>query len=118
MAKSNIGLIQEELPSGKIATSSMRVLSFIAIAVLILYLYIGYTLYESHLDMFVSMRKLEIISEQTFTTMYLQTKMYEEWIVLILIAGAFAPKGLQKIIELRAGVTSEPTKNTINIEQK
>ena len=105
--KSDIGVFQEELPSGKITTSSMRILSFIALISAFLYAAISYLSYESHFDKFVLMRTNNLIGEQSFNALVGELKMFEEWVLLILLAAAFAPKAFQKVIEMRAGVKTK-----------
>lgn len=107
MKRSEVGIFQEELPSGKIAASSMRIMSFIALISAFLYAAISYLSYESHFDKFVLMRTNGVISEQSFNALVGELKMFEEWVLLILLAAAFAPKAFQKVIEMRAGVKTK-----------
>lgn len=102
--KSDIGILQEELPSGKITTSSMRIMSFVALISAFLYAGVSCHSYEKHFDKFVLMRTNDVITEQSFNTNVSELKMFEEWVLLILLAAAFAPKAFQKVVEMRAGV--------------
>lgn len=109
MRKSDVGLLQEELPSGKVTTSSMRIMSFIALVGMFLYMGISYISYENHFAQYVKMRSQDVVSEQSFNSLVSQLKMFEEWVLLIFMAAAFAPKAIQKLIELRAGVRPDAT---------
>ncbi len=107
--KSDIGILQEELPSGKVTTSSMRIMSFTALLAMFVYMGISYSSYEKHFSTYVKMATEKVISEQSFNSLTSQLKMFEEWVLLIFMAAAFAPKAIQKLIELRAGVNPDAT---------
>jgi len=107
--KSDIGILQEELPSGKITTSSMRIMSFSALLGTFCYMLVSYLSYEKHFSEYVKMASEKVISEQSFNVLVTELKMFEEWVLLIFLCAAFAPKAIQKLIEIRAGIKPDAT---------
>ena len=117
--KSDIKLTQEELPSGKIASSAMRVSSFIALGILIGYLIVSDISYEHHFDRYVELMKGRTITEQSFNALVIDLKRFEWDIVVIFLVAAFVPKAIQKFAEAKTGVkesteTTTSTKTTTN----
>lgn len=110
--KSDIGYNQEELPSGKIASSSMRVMSFIALAILVGYLIIANISFEHRFDRYIELMKSGTISEQSFNTLILESYRFDWDIVVIFLVAAFVPKALQKFAETKVGVTSTTEKTS------
>ena len=101
--KSDIGFVQEELPSGKIANSSMRLLSFLLGAIFIWYLYIANASYELHFTSYTKLVSDGIITDTNYNALVLELKRYEDWVIGFFLVGIFAPKAIQKAIELKFG---------------
>lgn len=97
--KSDLGILQEELPSGKVTTSSMRILSFLSLSLLSWYLAVAPSQYEAQLNKYITLVTNNVISEQSFNALVEGLVKYEKWIIIVFIAGAFAPKAIQKLIE-------------------
>lgn len=117
--KSNIGYLQEELPSGKVANSNIRLLSFIAMGVFLAYLVAASLSYEQHFNKYVELIKAGVIEEASFNTLILGLNRFDWNFVVILLVAAFVPKVIQKFAENKTGVTttesssSESSKTTI-----
>lgn len=114
--KSDIGITQEELASGKIATSLMRVSSFITLLILIGYMVIANASYEHHFDQYVELMKVKTISEQSFNALILQLNRFDWDIVVILLVAAFVPKAIQKFAEAKTGI-KDSTETTTTTKQ-
>jgi len=117
--KSDIGYNQEELPSGKIASSSIRIMSFIALGILVGYLVVANISFEHRFDRYVELMKSKTITEQSFNTLVLELKRFDWDIVVILLVAAFVPKAIQKFAEAKTGIkdsteTTTTTKITSN----
>lgn len=104
--KSDIGYNQEELPSGKIASSSIRIMSFIALGILIGYLVVANISFEHRFDRYVELMKAKTISDTSFNTLVLELKRFDWDIVVILLVAAFVPKAIQKFAESKTGIIS------------
>jgi len=107
--KSQIGIFQEELPSGKIASSYMREASAIALLIFFVYMIFAGISYEFHFLKFIQMRAQNFISEQSFNVLITGQKLFDWDIVAILLIAAFVPKFLQKFAEMKSGGTSSST---------
>lgn len=97
--KSNIGLMQEQLPNGKIGTSLMRYMSVVALIGLFVYMYFANSEYNSQRDIYVRLVTDKVINEQSFNMLIGQLIRFEKWIVAAFLVAAFAPKAIQKYIE-------------------
>lgn len=102
--KSNIGYLQEELSSGKIANSNMRLLSFIAMGAFLGYLVAASISYEQHFNKYVELMKAQVITEASFNTLVLELNRFDWNFVVILLVAAFVPKVIQKFAENKTGV--------------
>lgn len=101
--KSDIGILQEELPSGKVTTSSMRILSFCAFAMLGVIIYFENASYESHFDRFTQLMSDGKITESTYNTLLMQQTRFDQWLIVAFLVASFAPKAIQKLIEIYLG---------------
>lgn len=97
--KSDIGLMQEQLPGGKIGTSLMRWMSVIALIGLFAYMYFANSEYNNQRDIYVKLLTEKVIAEQSFNALIGQLVRFEKWIVAVFLVAAFAPKAIQKYIE-------------------
>jgi hypothetical protein len=104
MKKADVGFLQEEQPNGKIANSTVRVMSYLALLGLAVYMYFANYYYEKHFNTFVDLVSRDLITQETFTATLMQQGKYEEWIIMLFFSAAFAPKVIQKFIETKAGV--------------
>lgn len=110
--KSQIGYTQEELPSGKIASSLMRLSSIIALLILITYMAISHLSFEHRFDRYVELMNNKTITEASFNTLVLELKRFDWDIVVILLVAAFVPKAIQKFAEAKTGITSTSSTET------
>lgn len=97
--KSDIGLMQEQLPNGKITTSLMRWLSVGAFILLVVYMYFSNSSYEAHFDRYSDMVTAKVIEQQTYVALTEKLSRFDNTIIFGLIVGIFAPKAIQKWIE-------------------
>lgn len=100
--KSDIGLLQEELPSGKITLSSTRVWSLLFIPIFISYMVASYIMFKYMFDKYVLLVEKEVITQESFNSMVLNLKLVDALIVMLFFLAIFAPKAIGKIAELWA----------------
>lgn len=100
--KADVGIHQEQLPSGDIANSWMRYASSMVLIGLALYMISMNSVYNSQLNKYVKLVSDKIISEQTFSALVLELERYDHLIIVILLVAGFAPKAIQKVAELWA----------------
>ena len=113
MKKSDVGMMQEQLPNGKVTTSLMRWMSILSLAVLFIYMYLASKAYDVQLDKYINLVSQKVITEQSFNALVGELHRFEQWIVFSLLAGAFAPKAIQKAIENWA-LTKTPSQENQN----
>lgn len=110
--KSQIGTFQEELPSGKIASSWMRKASAVAMVIFFGYMVFAGLSYEYHFTKFVEMRAANFITGESFNTLIIQQNRFDWDIVVILLVAVFVPKAIQKFAEAKTGIKSTETESS------
>lgn len=101
-SKSEIGALEEELPSGKIAKSWVRISSLVAIGVLIFYMLIAKQSYDHQFSKLSDLVEKKAITDVSFVAMTQTLQMFQSEFVIVLLLVAFVPKVVQKYFELKS----------------
>lgn len=101
-SKSEIGALEEELPSGRIAKSWVRISSLVAIAVLIFYMLLAKQTYDHQFTKLADLVEKKAITDQSFVAMSSSLQMFQPEFVIVLLLVAFVPKVVQKYFELKS----------------
>jgi biotin transporter BioY len=110
--KAKTGFFQELQADGSISNSFIRGLSALFFILLCGFVVLSYLSYKSNIAEFIKLLKDKNISEQSFNVLFVQTKMIDWDILLLLVTATVAPKVIQKFAEAKTGVKDTTETNT------
>lgn len=106
--KSDVKMMQEVLPNGRITTSHIRWMSIIVLLALFVYMFRADRAYDVQLDKYIKMCNDGVITEASFNVLVMGLEKFNEYIIYVFLLASFAPKVFQKYIENKS-IPTTPT---------